>query len=311
MAVGKVAINSIDLAINQDLKALICEPEVYPKYLLFFLLANNLYFNSRASGATVKGITLDLVEELNFPLPSQDEQKRIATILGKADHLRRTRRYVQQLSEKFLQSVFVKMFGDPANNPKKWDVGTLGDVLISAKDGPHVSPKYATSGVPFLSTRNVRRSEIVWEDLKYISLENAKLHWRKCKPEKGDILYTKGGTTGLAKVVDFDRAIAVWVHIAVLKLRQDKVVPVWLESMLNSDFCYRQSQELTFGIVNRDLGLQRMPKIKLYIPPKPQQEKFACIVQRFELLRTQQREATRQAELLFQTLLHRAFRREL
>jgi type I restriction enzyme S subunit len=203
------------------------------------------------------------------------------------------------------------MFGDPVTNPKGWKIGTLGDVIVSAKDGPHVSPVYSDSGIPFLSTRNVRKGELIWEDLKFISFEDAKIHWKKCKPERGDILYTKGGTTGLAKAVDFDKEIAVWVHIAVLKLQQDRVISTWLESMLNTDFCYKQSQELTFGIVNRDLGLQRMPKIKIYIPPLPLQEKFAQIVQKHERFRTQQREAQRQAEHLFQTLLHHAFRGEL
>jgi type I restriction enzyme S subunit len=203
------------------------------------------------------------------------------------------------------------MFGDPVTNPKGWKIGILGDVIVSAKDGPHVSPVYSDSGIPFLSTRNVRKGELIWEDLKFISFEDAKIHWKKCKPERGDILYTKGGTTGLAKAVDFDKEIAVWVHIAVLKLQQDRVISTWLESMLNTDFCYKQSQELTFGIVNRDLGLQRMPKIKIYIPPLPLQEKFAQIVQKHERFRTQQREAERQAEHLFQTLLHRAFRGEL
>jgi type I restriction enzyme S subunit len=47
------------------------------------------------------------------------------------------------------------------------------------------------------------------------------------------------------------------------------------------------------------------------VPPIPLQEKFAAIVQQFERVRRQQREATRQAEHLFQTLLHRAFRGEL
>jgi type I restriction enzyme S subunit len=54
-----------------------------------------------------------------------------------------------------------------------------------------------------------------------------------------------------------------------------------------------------------------MPRIKIYIPPLPLQEKFAQIVQKYERLRTQQREGDRQAEHLFQTLLHRAFRGEL
>jgi type I restriction enzyme S subunit len=261
--------------------------------------------------ATITNINQDNLGLVSVPLPPLAEQKRIAAIAQKADRLRRTRRYALQLSDTYLQSVFLEMFGDPVTNPKGWETGALGDVIISAKDGPHVSPTYSDSGIPFLSTRNVRKGQIIWEDLKFIAPEDVKEHWKKCKPERGDILYTKGGTTGLAKAVDFDTEIAVWVHIAVLKLKHERVNPAWLENMLNSDFCYKQSQELTFGIVNRDLGLQRMPRIKIYIPPLPLQEKFAQIVQKFERLRTQQREGDRQAEHLFQTLLHRAFRGEL
>ena len=43
------------------------------------------------------------------------------------------------------------------------------------------------------------------------------------------------------------------------------------------------------------------------LPPLALQEKFARVVQQFERLRAQQREAERQAEHLFQTLLYRAF----
>lgn len=257
--------------------------------------------------AAVPGLNREDAYRKRILFPDVSKQKRIAALLEKADTLRRTRRYARQLSDTFLQSVFLEMFGDLPLNPMGWDMGYLGDVIHSAQDGPHVSPRYRNDGIAFLSTRHIRPGEITWNDLKYISKEDAKDHWRKVKPEKGDILYTKGGTTGLAKAIDFDREIAVWVHIAVLKLRKDKVLPVWLENMLNSLFCYRQSQQLTFGIVNRDLGLKRMPRIRIYIPPLPLQQKFADIVRRFERLRAQQREAERQAEHLFQTLLHRAF----
>lgn len=111
----------------------------------------------------------------------------------------------------------------------------------------------------------------------------------------------------MAKTVDFKKEVAVWVHIPVLKLRKDTVVPVWLENMLNSQFCYQQSQELTFGIVNRDLGLKRMPHIRIYLPPLPLQQKFAALVERVERLRAVQREALRQAEHLFASLLDSAF----
>ena len=75
-----------------------------------------------------------------------------------------------------------------------------------------LSPEYVESGVPFLSTRHVRLTGIVWEDLKFISEDEAQIHWKKCKPEQGDILYTKGGTTGIAKVVDFETPVAIWVQ---------------------------------------------------------------------------------------------------
>jgi restriction endonuclease S subunit len=236
------------------------------EYLYYFFqnksLLNYIISNSERT-AGQDGVRKELLDEYPIPLPPLAEQRRIAAIAQKADRLRRTRRYALQLSDTYLRSVFLEMFGNPATNPKSWEAGTLDDVIISAKDGPHVSPNYSDSGIPFLSTRNVKKGELIWEDLKFISYEDAKQHWKKCKPERGDVLYTKGGTTGLAKAIDFDREIAVWVHIAVLKLRRERVIPSWLESMLNTDFCYKQSQELTFGIVNRDLGLQRMPKIKI------------------------------------------------
>jgi hypothetical protein len=105
------------------------------------------------------------------------------------------------------------MFGDPATNPKGWTRATIDDMVSAAKDGPHVSPTYADLGVPFLSTRHIKPGKVIWEDLRYITQEEAQRQWRKCKPGRGDILYTKGGTTGLAVAVDFDDEFAVWIHV--------------------------------------------------------------------------------------------------
>ncbi len=59
---------------------------------------------------TVKHLSSEDLKQRVIELPSLSEQKRIAAILDKADRLRRTRRYAQQLSDTFLQSVFVEMF---------------------------------------------------------------------------------------------------------------------------------------------------------------------------------------------------------
>ena len=153
-----------------------------------------------------------------IPLPPLAEQKRIARILDAADALRTKRREALAQLDILIQSTFLDMFGDPVTNPLGWEQCVVGDVVHAAKDGPHVSPRYAESGVPFLSTRHIKPGEVVWEDLKYIDQDEANRQWKKCKPELGDILYTKGGTTGIAARVATSKPFAVWVHVALLKL---------------------------------------------------------------------------------------------
>jgi len=84
-------------------------------------------------------------------------------------------------------------------------------------------------------------------------------------------LYTKGGTTGIARAVDIDEPFQVWVHVAVLKLREEIVNPFFLAYALNGAPCYGQSQLYTRGATNNDLGLTRMIRIKLGLPPMREQ----------------------------------------
>jgi type I restriction enzyme S subunit len=264
-----------------------------------------------APSTTVPIINKSRFQDLQIPLPPLPEQKRIAAILDKADAIRRKRQQAVKLTEELLRSVFLDMFGDPVTNLKGWETGVLGDVIFSAKDGPHVSPEYSIDGIPFLSARHVKPGRIEWNDLKHIALEEAKIHWRKCKPEIGDILYTKGGTTGVAAVFDSDKEIAVWVHIALLKLNHNKVNPYWLENMLNSKYCYDQSQRYTHGITNQDLGLKRMVNIEIYIPPLSEQNRFHAVVQKIMNITSMNSSILQESENVFNSLLQHAFKGEL
>ena len=263
------------------------------------------------TGIAQKNFGPSHLNRIKISLPSLPEQKRIAAILDKADEIRQKRRQAIAKLDELLQATFLDMFGDPVTNPKRWDQGVLGDVVYSAKDGPHVSPKYSEEGIPFLSTRHVKPGKIEWKDLKYLSRNEAEIQWKKCKPEKGDVLYTKGGTTGLAAHIDFDKDIAVWVHVALLKTNHELVHPVWLESMLNSHYCYVQSQKYTHGIANRDLGLKRMIKIKLHKPPISEQMKFVNFYKKHRAESEAMISELRTLDTLFSSLQQRAFKGEL
>lgn len=156
--------------------------------------------------------------------------------------------------------------------PATWQVVSLGRVLRSAIDGPHYSPAYVDDGVPFLSARNIKVDRWSLGDAKLISEADFKEFSRRVVPERGDVLYTKGGTTGVARVVDLDFPFQVWVHVAVLKVEKSRILPPYLALVLNSPRCYEQSQLLTRGATNQDLGLNRMKQILLPLPPLRDQE---------------------------------------
>jgi type I restriction enzyme, S subunit len=151
--------------------------------------------------------------------------------------------------------------------PAHWDRAQLGRLCRQVSDGPHFSPNYVDEGVLFLSARNIKVDGWSLEDAKYVSEDDYQEFCKRVVPEKGDILYTKGGTTGIARVVDLEERFQVWVHVAVLKIFTGQVLPDFLSYALNSAGCYEQSQLHTRGATNQDLGLTRMTKIWLALPP--------------------------------------------
>ncbi|MGD9488112.1 MAG: restriction endonuclease subunit S [Calditrichaceae bacterium] len=198
--------------------------------------------------------------------------------------------------------------------PKSMVWTQLGNVVWSVKDGPHFSPKYSKTGIPFISGGNIRPEKIDFEKVKYISEELHKELSRRCKPQLDDILYTKGGTTGIAKVNTYKFDFNVWVHVAVLRPIQ-MILPLYLQHVLNSSHCYKQSQEYTHGVGNQDLGLTRMILITLPICCKEEQTQ---IVQEIESrlsvcdkVEQSITESLEKAEALRQSILKKAFEGKL
>ena len=227
-------------------------------------------------------------------LPPLTEQTAIVRFLDHADQ--RIRRYIRAkqkliaLLEEQKQAVIHHAVTRGANPevtlkptesswfplvPSHWNVMPMRRVVMKTVDGPHHSPDYLDQGIPFLSARNIKVDRWSFEDVKFISQSDYDIFCQRVKPEVGDVLYTKGGTTGVARFVDLDYPFQVWVHVAVLKLRRDLALPHWLAATLNSPRCYEQSQLFTRGATNQDLGLGRMKGIVFPVPPLSDQKAIA------------------------------------
>lgn len=194
--------------------------------------------------------------------------------------------------------------------PNGWEWVRLGELVSSIKDGPHYSPEYVEKGIPFISAGNISEKNVDFKNTRFISKELHEELSKRCLPQIGDILYTKGGTTGIAKVNTYNIEFNVWVHVAVIKLLKN-IDPFYLEHVLNSPFCYAQSQKFTHGTGNRDLGLTRMVNIILPLPPYNEQKfivkKLDELKETLEELETRLHLSKLETEKLMKAVLQEAF----
>ncbi|MBI3616569.1 MAG: restriction endonuclease subunit S [Candidatus Omnitrophica bacterium] len=83
VGVGKTAVTTLDIAISQDLTALIPKPDVSAEYVALVLKSGPLakWFDENKRGTTIKGVSRNDVLRLMIPLPTFREQQAIATML--------------------------------------------------------------------------------------------------------------------------------------------------------------------------------------------------------------------------------------
>jgi type I restriction enzyme S subunit len=311
--IGRVAIVPEELkGICLQRSVAVIKPErevVNNRYLMYQLQNMRPFLEKEARGVAQKGIYLKQVSQLDIKLPELEHQMQIVKVLDKASKLIFLRRQQLAKLDELVKARFVEIFGEPSSNPMGWLQTTVGAECYYIKDGPHKSLTDVgmENGYPFISVRNIVNGYIDFSTAKYISEADYKDAIKKCCPEKGDILYSKGGTTGIAKLVDIDIKFANWVHLAVLKFNHNEFNGSFFEKMLNCDYCYKQSQMFTKGIANRDLVLSAMAQIKIYKPPILLQNQFAAFVERVDQQKQTVQQSLEKLELMKKALMQEYF----
>ncbi len=291
--------------------------KVYPPYLCF---AINGYsgiqqqLNRMARGAIMDGLNTTILKDCTVPLPTLDEQKRIAALLDKADRLRRSRRYAQELSDGFLQSVFLEMFQTKESH--RWTFETIEDLAKEGQNSIRTGPfgsqllhsEFTKDGIAVLGIDNAVRNRFAWDKRRFISEEKYD-QLKRYTVFPGDVLITIMGTCGRCAVVPDNIPLAINTkHLCCITLNQRKCLPAYLQAcFLMHPLVLGQLGISERGAVMPGLNLSIIKDLAIPLPPIALQEKFVHAVRRVDRLRVQQAEADRQAEHLFQTLLHRAF----
>ena len=165
--------------------------------------------------------------------------------------------------------------------PKDWKTEKLGNICTKITDGTHKTPKYVEKGIPFFSTENIvpfKKGFDFSKYEKYISLEEHKELIKRCKPEKGDILISKCGTIGRAKLVDVDYEFSIFVGLALLKLKKDLVNGRFLEQLLNYEPVRIRMEISSPGSTRKTLTINAIENLLISLPPLVEQQKITEIL---------------------------------
>jgi len=272
---GKVAILEIETSCNQSLAGIVPNKElVNPEYLYQYLNSKYDQIRSLSGGDGRSGLNLTLIKNFEILIPNSiDEQKIIAQILSDFDDTIEKTDQIIQKSTIFKKAVLFGLLNEDSSNLVK-----LNSVTTKITDGTHKTPKYITSGIPFLRINDLRNQNIDWKNCKYISLDEHNDLIKRCKPEKGDVLLSKNGTIGITKVIDWDREFSIFVSLCLLKPDVKKILPEYLGVVLASEYVLNQAHKRSKQGTVTNLHLEEIRDFDIPLPDIDRQKEIVKIL---------------------------------
>jgi type I restriction enzyme, S subunit len=266
----------------------------------------------QAKGVTMPNLNTSIIRALPFVCPPIEEQRRIAAILDAADGLRAKRRAALAKLDQLAQSIFIEMFGDPATDPMRWPLVTIGNLVSSANYG--TSEKAGAEGEwPILRMNNITYDgRINLRNLKYLDLMPNEIE--KYTVRSGDILFNRTNSpdlVGKTAVFRDPEPMAFAGYLVRLRCNAE-AVPDYISAVLNSRFGKAKLRTMCKSIIGMaNINAKEVQGIMIPKPPVPLQETFASQLKKLEIVRSNFLLTSSQADVLFASLQHRAFRGEL
>lgn len=301
VGIGKVAINTVEMSTSQDVISLINidEDKWYKPYLCKLLLSKKDYFNSQARGATIKGIKIDVVANIDAPEIDYATQRKVAATLNKIDTLIVLRKQQLEKLDELIKARFVEMFGDPIANPKQYKCYTVDDI-IQFQGGSQPDKKFfeyekTPDNIRLIQIRDYRTDKFA----TYIPTTMAK---RFCTAE--DIMIGRYGPP----IFQILQGLEGSFNVALMKATPKRGNREFIRWFLKQDCLLHYLEGLSKRTAGQD-GIQ-IDKLKAYpfpYPPDELQNEFATFVERVDQQKQTVQQSLEKLELMKKALMQEYF----
>jgi len=326
VGVGKAALASFDIAINQDLTAIELDKHtVCGEYVAFLFKARRIkaWFAGNKRGSTIKGVPRADLLQLLIPLPPLPEQRAIARVLRTVQEaIEATERAIEaakELKRSMMEYLFT--YGpvpvdqaekvevrqiEGSRSPSHWATSTLGEI---ARVGNGSTPKrsnesYWQDGTfPWLTSGKVHELLIREADEFVTEAALSECHLPRVKPGNLVVAITgQGKTLGLSALVDVEATINQ--HLAYVALRNEDVLPEFLLMFLRQNYTRLREIGQSGGSTKAALTCGFLRSLVVPVPPLEEQQKIVAILGSSQLAVDAGEHRKQELDSIFNSLLH-------
>lgn len=292
-------------------KTEVIDPDYFP-----FFIASDYFMNAAiriSVGSLSPTVNWKTLKELEFDIPTLEQQRESAKILKAANELKESYQALLLKTDDLVKSQFIEMFGDPTENPNGWIKLTVKDAVTQGYiarplDGNHGEkhPKgddYVPEGVPFLMAQDLIDKRVDFNNCHFITEKQAstlKKGWAK----EGDVLLTHKGTIGRVAIVQPSQYESMLLTPQITYYRCLKDIDnEYLAAYFMTGFFVEQLERLTTGTTRACVTITQQERLELIIPPVSMQRDFVKFVNQSDKSKFELKQAIEGVDILIKSMI--------
>lgn len=279
---------------------------------LYYLVSSNLFLTQKernSSGATQRAITNKGLAAIEISLPSLEKQKQLVLKLNAISKIIDIRK--KQLTEldTLIKARFIELFGDPDENPMKWETTELDQHLDIVGGFAFKSDGFADTGIPVLRIGNINSGHflpvnmVFWPDDPMLA---------RYKMYPGDLVMSLTGTVGKD---DYGNVCILSDEYSEYYLNQRNAKLAikatlnkhYLSEMLKFSKIKKRLTGISRGVRQANISNKDILALCVPIPPITLQEQFAAFVEQTDKSKVVVQKALDEAQTLFDSLMQEYF----
>jgi len=328
VGVGKAAVASFDVAINQDLTAFIPTEDVLSEFLVLSLKQSSIqfWFDNNKRGATIKGVPRTDMANIGIILPPIPEQQAIANVLRTVQQAKEATEKVIATAQTLKQSLMRHTFtyGPVPHHeadkvslreletglfPTTWDVSKVNNIA-ELKYGYRTSiPKMPPpNGIDIISTAEItNEGELKLEKIRTVEIPDNFIE--RFNVQKNDILFNWRNAqkhVGKTALVEDDFEAPTIFASFIIRLRTGKKIqPKFLHYLLTElrrrQIFFKKSRR---AVNQANFNANELGALPIAFPSTNEQSRICAIIEKVEEKLDTEVRRRNAIEEIFRTLLH-------